>query len=282
MLQDIAPHKYDVTYRTVPPETDDIMLIYRDQGILGHLEDNTVTYPQVSEIAEVFPEVYQKAKFLFRIDDYDYYELPSPVLDAFGKWAYIPKQTLRTLVPGWLVFAGITGFQIHEWYSAARFCGCCGSKRRASGLERAMTCSVCGHVQYPQICPSVIVGITHGDCLLLTKYAASHSTHRRYALVAGYTEVGESLEDTVRREVMEEVGLQVTNIRYYASQPWPFSGALLAGFFCDVEGSTDIIMDTQELSAAQWFHRSRIPDVSADSSVSLTGTMIQAFKEGKI
>jgi fructose-specific phosphotransferase system IIC component len=74
------------------------------------------------------------------------------------------------------------------------------------------------------------VGVTDGDRLLLTKYAPNHSAHRRYALVAGYTEIGESFEDTVRREVLEEVGLQVKNIRYFASQPWSFSGALLAGF----------------------------------------------------
>lgn len=151
----------------------------------------------------------------------------------------------------------------------------------APGNERAMRCNNCGKVYYPQICPSVIVGITDGDKLLMTKYAASHSKFRRYALVAGYAEVGESLEDTVRREVMEEVGLKVKNIRYYSSQPWSFTDTLLVGFFCDVDGTTEITLDRNELSVAEWLERWDIPDESADSSISLTGTMMKAFKEGR-
>ena len=121
--------------------------------------------------------------------------------------------------------------------------------------------------------------MTDGDKLLLTKYAPNHSAHRRYALVAGYTEIGESFEDTVRREVWEEVGLKVKNIRYYASQPWSFSGALLAGFFCDVDGDTHITLDENELSVAEWFDRADIPD---NATISLTGTMMKAFQDGLV
>ena len=95
-------------------------------------------------------------------------------------------------------------------------------------------------------------------------------------------EVGESLEDTVRREVMEEVGLRVKNIRYYKSQPWPFSDALLAGFFCEADGETKISMDKGELSAAEWFDRAHLPAERSESSISLTGEMIEAFQDGKI
>lgn len=279
MIQDIAPHKYDITYRSDPPEHGDIMLIYRKEGLLCRREGDSISYPRVEEIAAVYPQVYEKAKFLFRIDHCDYYELRSPEIDPFDCWDYITRNDLRPLSPGWLVFAGITGFQIHDWYSAARFCGRCGTKLQAPGNERAMACPQCGRIQYPQICPSVIVGVTDGDRLLLTKYAPSHSAHRRYALVAGYTEIGESFEDTVRREVLEEVGLQVKNIRYFASQPWSFSGALLAGFFCDVDGSTEITLDENELSVAEWFAREDIPD---NATISLTGTMMKAFKEGLV
>ena len=152
----------------------------------------------------------------------------------------------------------------------------------APGDERAMKCPECGKVYYPQICPSVIVGVIDGDRLLMTKYSASHSKFRRYALIAGYAEVGESLEDTVRREVMEEVGLKVKNIRYYGSQPWSFTDTLLVGFFCDLDGSSEITLDRDELSVAEWLERSEIPEESADSSVSLTGTMMKAFKDGEV
>ena len=153
---------------------------------------------------------------------------------------------------------------------------------QAHGAERAMRCPSCGRLSYPQICPSVIVGITNGSRILLTKYTPGHSSFRKYALVAGYAEIGESLEDTVRREVMEEVGLRVRNIRYYKSQPWSFSGALLAGFFCETDGCVRITMDQDELSAAEWFERDNLPVERSEAGISLTGEMIEAFRNGRM
>jgi len=281
MLQDIAPHKYDVTYRKVDVADDDIILIFRDNSVLCCPDEEEMVYPSVSEIESVFPQIREKAKFMFRIDDTDYFELRKPELEPFGKWSYIHKDVIRNVTPLWKVFAAVTGFQIHDWYTNTKFCGRCGTKMKATGDERAMKCPECGKIYYPQICPSVIVGVTDGDKLLMTKYSAKHSKYRRYALIAGYSEVGESLEDTVRREVMEEVGLHVKNIRYYSSQPWSFSDTLLMGFFCDVDGSTEITIDENELSVAEWLERSEIPEESADSSISLTGAMMKAFKDGE-
>ena len=99
-----------------------------------------------------------------------------------------------------------------------------------------------------------------------------------YALIAGFTEIGETLEETVQREVMEEVGLKVKNIRYYKSQPWSFSSTLLCGFFCEVGGDTEITLDTEELSVGEWFDRDNIP--VEDDGVSLTREMIGVFKIG--
>lgn len=281
MLQDIAPHKYDVTYRKVDVADDDIILIFRDNSVLCCPDEEEMVYPSVSEIESVFPQIRDKAKFMFRIDDTDYFELRKPELEPFGKWSYIHKDVIRNVTPLWKVFAAVTGFQIHDWYTNTKFCGRCGTKMKATGDERAMKCPECSKIYYPQICPSVIVGVTDGDKLLMTKYSAKHSKYRRYALIAGYSEVGESLEDTVRREVMEEVGLHVKNIRYYSSQPWSFSDTLLMGFFCDVDGSTEITIDENELSVAEWLERSEIPEESADSSISLTGAMMKAFKDGE-
>lgn len=281
MLQDIAPHKYDVTYRTVDVADDDVMLIFRDNSLLCRVDEDGVHYPEVTELEKIFPDIRKKAKFMFRIDDYDYFELRNHEIEPFDDWKYIHKDEVRTMKPLWKAFAAVTGFQIHDWYTNTKYCGRCGSKMKATGDERAMKCPDCGKVYYPQICPSVIVGVTDGDKLLMTKYSAKHSKFRRYALIAGYAEVGESLEDTVRREVMEEVGLKVKNIRYYSSQPWSFSDTLLMGFFCEVDGSTEVTLDENELSVAEWLTREEIPKESADSSVSLTGAMMKAFKEGR-
>lgn len=282
MIQDIAPHIYDITYKRLSPSDDDIMLIYSEGKVFGKKDGNTVSFPAVAEIKKLFPDIKERAKFLFCIDGKGFFELYGELPQEGDGWEYISKGEIRGLSPSWLAFAAITGFQIHSWYMSNRFCGCCGSKMKPKGDERAMVCTKCGNIKYPQICPSVIVAVTNGDKILLTKYAASHSAHRRFALVAGYSEIGESLEDTVRREVMEEVGLEVKNITYYKSQPWSFSDSLLAGFYCEVDGSADITLDKNELSEAVWFKREDVPEESADPTVSLTGTMIWAFKNNKI
>ena len=127
--------------------------------------------------------------------------------------------------------------------------------------------------------PAVIVGVIQRekDQILLTKYKTGISY---YALVAGFTEIGETLEETVAREVLEETGLHVKNIRYYKSQPWGIANDILAGFFCEAEGDATIRMDASELKLAQWVNRKDVPLQPDDAS--LTNEMMQIFRDGKI
>ena len=143
--------------------------------------------------------------------------------------------------------------------------------------ERMLYCESCHNMEFPKICPAVIIGVTDGDKILMSKYAGR--TYKKYALLAGFTEIGETLEETVQREVMEEVGLKVKNIRYYKSQPWSFSGTLLFGFFCDVDGDDTLTVDHEELSVAQWFDRDKI--ICQDTGSSLTNEMMMVFAAGK-
>ena len=129
---------------------------------------------------------------------------------------------------------------------------------------------------YPKLSPAVIIGVIDGDRILMTKYA--NRVYKKYALVAGYAEIGETLETTVAREVMEEVGLKVKNIRYYKSQPWAFSESLLMGFYCDLDGEDAVTLDENELALGEWFPREEIPVV--DNYISLTNEMIMRFKNG--
>ena len=145
-------------------------------------------------------------------------------------------------------------------------------------LERMLKCPACQNMVYPRISPAVIVGILNGDKLLMSKYAGR--TYRSYALIAGFIEIGESAEQTVQREVMEEVGLKVKNIRYYKSQPWGFTDSLLFGYFCELDGDDTIRLDTNELSQAGWYTREEI--TLEDDYLSLTREMILQFKEGRV
>ena len=141
-----------------------------------------------------------------------------------------------------------------------------------------MVCDHCQIHEYPKICPAVIVAVINGDRILMSKYA--YGTYRRYALLAGFAEVGETIEETVKREVFEEVGLHVKNLRYYKSQPWSFSDSLLLGFFAEVDGSGEIHRDEKELAEAGWFTREEI-DID-DSTISLTNEMIRKFRDREL
>jgi NAD+ diphosphatase len=146
-----------------------------------------------------------------------------------------------------------------------------------SQTERALVCPNCGRIIYPRILPAVIIAVTDKDRMIMTKYAGRSLPF--YALVAGFNEIGESLEETVKREVMEEVGLKVKNIRYYKSQPWGIVDDILTGYYCDVDGSTEIRMDRTELKEAVWMERKEIKGQPHD--LSLTNEMMITFRDGK-
>lgn len=176
-------------------------------------------------------------------------------------------------------FAATTAMHLAHWYENNRFCGRCGTPTVQDTVERALRCPHCGNVIYPRIVPAVIVGILNPrrNSILLTRYRTGY-TH--YALVAGFTEIGETLEGTVRRETMEETGLHVTNIRYYKSQPWGIVDDILAGFWCEVEGDDTIHMDRNELRTAEWVTPENVELQPQDFS--LTNEMMYLFKTGKI
>lgn len=277
MIQDIQPHNYSVSYKVSKPKDSDVLLIYSDKGLLYNKDSGFV---RIGDFDDSRISLTDRAIYLFTVDDTDYYTLINSSDINITDASFIPKFEMRYIRPLWHCFIAMLGLHLHTWYANNIYCGKCGNKHKLYEVERALICPECKNIVYPQICPSVIVGILNKDKILLTKYAVSHSRHRNYALVAGYNEIGESMEDTVRREVMEEVGLKVKNIRYYSSQPWPLTGSLLLGYFCEVDGSDDIVLEENELSVAEWLTADEIPDESADASISLTGTMIKEFKNG--
>lgn len=143
-----------------------------------------------------------------------------------------------------------------------------------------MRCAACGQMIFPRIAPSVIVALTDGDNIMMTRYA--NRAYTRWALIAGFTEIGETPEQTVAREVAEEVGLQVKNIRYYKSQPWGFTGGLLMGYFCELSGDgSTITLDKNELAYGAWVARSEMDDAMGDDGVSLTREMMRVFHQGR-
>lgn len=186
-------------------------------------------------------------------------------------------RVLRRTKPKEECYAGETAYHLYVWYRDNSFCGRCGEHLEYSHKERAMICPSCGNVVYPKIAPAVIVGILNssGDKIVMTRYAGRE--YKGHALVAGFCEIGETAEDTVRREVLEEVGLHVRNIRYYKSQPWGFDSNLLFGYYCTADEDEPIHMDDGELAKAVWVSRDEIGE--EERNLSLTAEMIMHFKE---
>jgi len=165
--------------------------------------------------------------------------------------------------------------QLLHWRLTHRFCGACGAPLERHPAERAMRCPSCELAVYPRINPVVITRVTKGDRILLVHKAGAAVPF--WSLVAGFVEAGESLEDAVAREVKEEVGLRVVNIRYAASQPWPFPNNLMLGFTADYAGG-EIRPDSVEISEAGWFGRDKLPPIP--SRFSIARRLIDAFIEG--
>ena len=140
--------------------------------------------------------------------------------------------------------------QIVEWARTHRFCGACGHSMQLAKGERCFVCNRCGHLAYPRISPAMMVLIRKGDAVLLAMH--KNSPTKRFSPLAGFLEAGESVEEAVHREVFEEVGLQVTNLRYFASQSWPFPHSLMLAFTADYAGG-EIVVDETEIAEARWF-----------------------------
>jgi NAD+ diphosphatase len=165
--------------------------------------------------------------------------------------------------------AGVAGraVQIAEWARTHRFCGACGSRTQQASGERCFKCANCGHMAYPRISPAMMVLIRKGDSVLLAMHVASAA--QRFTPLAGFLEAGESIEEAVHREVQEEVGLRVHNLRYFGSQSWPFPHSLMIAFTADyLDG--EIRVDPNEIAEARWFGPDdtwpeRVPHISISS-----------------
>ena len=303
MIQDIYPSRLNNQYTAYSPVDEDIVFFFQGSSLLAKYEDEeTLVYPQYKEFVKGITLQENKDSvdnytfiYLLSVDDTRYFlagkkgellkgqyigEMAdasihkeyAAVVEGFD---FVGVNSFRKAKPKATAFAAITAYHIYGWYRDNHFCGRCGGPTVHDSKERMVRCTSCGNMIFPKICPAVIVAVTDNDRILLTKYAGR--MYRNYALIAGFNEAGETLEQTVEREVMEEVGLKVKNIRYYKSQPWGLSGSLLSGFFCELDGDDKITLQEDELSLGTWVKADEL-DLE-DDGISLTREMIIKFRD---
>lgn len=282
MIQDIQPKRFHVEYQDLSPQPGDTVFLFDGGAIYFRTDSGGAIFPKLSELGRT-PDEYRKRgvkfRYLFSIDEERFFlpDIHNPEMIQAPEGYERKEETMfRITKPRYLAFAGTTAHQLYLWYLDHRYCGRCGKETGHSDTERAVVCPQCGLTEYPKISPVVIVAVTNGENLLVTRYKGRPGNH--YALVAGFGEIGETLEDTVKREVYEETGVRVKHMKYYKSQPWGFSSSLLSGFFCELDGDPAITMDENELSEALWLPRGEIPP--ADNDVALTAEMMEAFRMG--
>lgn len=155
--------------------------------------------------------------------------------------------------------------QLLDWRKNHRFCGHCGSPTQAQANELAMRCPSCGLLAYPRISPAIMVLVRRSGRLLLAR--SPRFKPGVYSALAGFVEAGETLEQCTAREVREEVGIEITNLRYFASQSWPFPNSLMVAFFADYAGG-ELVLDPVEIEAAAWFSPTALPDLPEPISIS--------------
>jgi NAD+ diphosphatase len=199
-------------------------------------------------------------------------------------WRAVPvRQGLSFISSGIIEGAGSTGrllraFHISQWWRESLFCGSCGSKNTGVPNELARLCPACGRLEYPRISPAVITLITNDEEKALLAHNKKF-TPGVYSLIAGFNEAGENLEATVAREIREEVNIEVTDIRYIASQPWPFPNSLMLAFSARYASGT-VRPDGIEIEDAQWFSKDGLPQLPGQGSVSRY--LINRWLEGSL
>lgn len=234
-------------------ETADMCSIpFAEESPVGHMDDAiAVTMPDESVCRAIL------LKEIIPVDGYKYV----PLRDSYALLDYASYRK-----------AG-KAEELLYWHQQTRYCGRCGAPMHFN-TEISKRCTKCNEEIWPQLSPAVIVLISHDEDILLVQ---SHSfKHNYYGLIAGFVETGESLEECVQREVREEVGIEIKNLRYFKSQPWPYPMGLMLGFFAEYQ-SGEINLQTSELKRGGWFHRDSLPEIPG--KVSLARQLIDAWKE---
>lgn len=277
MIQDIFPNRFSNNYHANQNiEGKDFILHFRGNSLLLKTNGDEFEIPQKKDFSEITDKT--ERTFLFTLNDVSCFLIWDDLKADELHFIHKEISFFRTIRQQEIAWVSIVGYHLMNWYSQNKFCGKCGAKTQLKPDERAIICPECHTTVYPKISPAIIVAIICNNKILLARNTNFPGSW--YSLIAGYADIGETLEETVKREVNEEVGLNIKNIRYYKSQPWPLSGSMMIGFTAEADEDQPIIIDHKEIAEAAWFSRGNLPN--HPSTISIAGEMIDKFEKGKL
>lgn len=256
---------------------DPLYFLINDQEIIVKSSRNKYWIPSETDISEYEFDL-KRTHFIGSWNDQFCYALEFPKnLPIPAALQSIPLRDAFSHFSSHEIQAISLAKQILTWDRDFRFCGRCGQPTVELSGERAKVCKSCGSTNYPRLSPSIIVSVVKNDQILLARSA--RFPEGMYSVLAGFVEPGETLEECVQREVMEEIGIEVKNIRYFGSQNWPFPHSLMIGFTAEYSRGA-IRIDNDEIVDARWFTASDLPKLPR--SYSIARKMIDDFLSGSL
>ncbi|WP_066628198.1 NAD(+) diphosphatase [Labilibacter marinus] len=275
MIQDIFPHTFSNEFSTrTLIEDDDYVFLFKEKSLLLKATDSAFTIPRKKDLKHCHSE----GIFLFSFNETPCFLVENDGVTEDETFSYHETNSLNTKSQIELDYCSAVGFQLKTWYAQNKFCGTCGTATELKQDERAIICPSCQRISHPNISPAIIVAVICGDNILLARGA--HFPPGLFSLIAGYVDVGETVEDAVKRELQEEVGIDIDNFQYHSSQPWPFSSSMMLGFVAKVDQMQAITIDDKEIAEAAWYSKDALPTYPPDRSIA--GEIINQFKEGKL
>ncbi len=251
----------------MPPPTpapDDLLFAFVEGRLLIREVDGVPSLPA----ADLAPRLFQSDASLIHVATVNgraaWAAAVDPAAELGSDLTAVGLRSLFGRLPDPLMAAAGRSSQLVDWYLGHAFCGRCGTATELSPSETARVCPSCGALHFPRVTPAVIMVVEDGDRLLLAhskRFATAF-----YSALAGFVEPGETLEQAVEREVAEEVGLEIENIRYFGSQSWPFPSQLMIGFFASYR-SGEIRLQEEEITDARWFSVGDLPNLPGPPSI---------------
>jgi len=277
MIHEIFPHRFIINYLVNKKIGEkDYVLHYNGNSLLLKTNGDELKIPQKEDFPVISDET--ENTFLFTLNDVSCFLIWDHLKADKPHFIYKEIDFFRTIRQQEIAWNSIVGFHLMNWYSLNKFCGKCGTSTQQKPDERALICPDCHTIVYPKISPAIIVAIICNNKILLAR--GSNFKGDWYSLIPGNVDVGESLEEALAREVKEEVGLDIKNIRYFKSQPWPLSGSMMIGYIAEADDNQPLSIDYKEIAEAAWFTRGNLPKHS--SNLSIAGEMIEKFEKGEL